>query len=93
MNTNGDCGYPNFLFSENQLSGVIDPQPFIGHTIHDLVFALFCSILTMWKYDDQALSEEVLLRLFSRLSRSAQHHPEDLPEYREAWDRWKTQIK
>ncbi|MGG1575166.1 hypothetical protein [Fictibacillus sp. NRS-1165] len=60
--------------------------------IRSIVFA-FCSILTMWKYDDQALSEEVLLRLFPRLSRSAKHHPEDLPEYREAWDRWKTQIK
>ncbi|MCQ6265088.1 aminoglycoside phosphotransferase family protein [Fictibacillus sp. WQ 8-8] len=102
----GDCGYHNFLFSEQELSGLIDPQTFIGHPLHDLVFA-FCSTaneltqetiipaakqLKMWNYDEQVLNEEVLLGLFTRLARSSQHHPADLPEYLKAWEKWKVLV-
>jgi fructosamine-3-kinase len=99
----GDCGFHNFVFLNDQLSGVIDPQAFIGHPLYDLVFA-FCSSpedltketilgaaenLNTWDGNEQLLYEEVLLGLFIRLARCKLHHPKDLSVYLNAWKEWK----
>jgi fructosamine-3-kinase len=99
----GDCGFHNFLFLNDQLCGVIDPQAFIGHPLYDLVFA-FCSSpedltqetimaaaekLNTWDGNEKHLYEEVLLGLFIRLARCKLHHPEDFAVYLIAWKEWK----
>jgi len=38
----GDCGVHNFIFNDNQLSGVIDPSPITGDPLYDFIYA-FCS--------------------------------------------------
>ncbi|MFD3445624.1 phosphotransferase [Microbacteriaceae bacterium 4G12] len=100
----GDFGFHNFLFSGEQLVGVIDPTPILGSPIYDLVYA-FCStptdlelhtiqpaisLLNNWKpHNEKALFEEILLGLYCRIATSIRHHPEDLPQYIVAWNRWK----
>lgn len=100
----GDCGVHNFLFSEGNLSGVIDPIPLVGPPLYDLVFA-FCSSsddltmetieeavdsLTSWERNDVVLCEEILIGLYIRLARCILHHPNDLSTYVKAWNDWKT---
>ena len=38
----GDTGVHNFVFRQNQLVGVIDPDPMAGPVIYDFTYA-FCS--------------------------------------------------
>lgn len=103
----GDFGFHNFLFSDEQLVGVIDPTPIIGPLIYDLVYA-FCStpndlelhviqpaLSLLNNRQPQAeinLYEEILLGLYCRIATCIRHHPEDLPQYIVAWNRWKTHI-
>jgi fructosamine-3-kinase len=99
----GDCGVHNFLFSEEQLCGVIDPMPIVGEPLYDLVFA-FCSspdnltmetiqtatnYLDLWERNNALLCEEVLIGLYIRFARCTLHHPNDLNEYLKAWNYWK----
>ncbi|WP_020063349.1 phosphotransferase family protein [Bacillus sp. 123MFChir2] len=100
----GDFGFHNFLFDDKQLVGVIDPTPVIGPPIYDLVYA-FCStpsdlelhvigpavsLLNNWQLqNERALYEEILLGLYCRIAASIRHHPEDLPRYIAAWNKWK----
>jgi hypothetical protein len=99
----GDCGIHNFLFENGNLSGVIDPTPILGKPIYDLIYA-FCSspdelkketimlaakALNNAAISEELLCEEVIIGLYIRLSRCAQHHPDDLPEYLKAWNEWK----
>ncbi|XQY90044.1 phosphotransferase [Metabacillus sp. HB246100] len=99
----GDCGIHNFIFTKNQLSGVIDPSPVLGDPLYDLIYA-FCSSphdLTTKTIDGAAtllkctkqisqekLYEEVLIVLYLRLAKCLKHHPSDFQEYLEAWDDW-----
>lgn len=100
----GDCGVHNFLFRQGELSGIIDPIPMAGMPIYDLVFA-FCSSpdelepetiahaaerLPGWEGTFRDLREEVLIGLYSRMSACIYHHPQDLPIYLQAWERWKS---
>ncbi|MEI4804440.1 phosphotransferase [Bacillus sp. FJAT-51639] len=103
----GDFGFHNFLFSDEQLVGVIDPTPIAGPPIYDLVYA-FCStpnnlelhviqpavsLLNNWQPQNEIdLYEEILLGLYCRIATSIRHHPEDLPQYIIAWNRWKVDI-
>ncbi|ENQ3080638.1 phosphotransferase [Bacillus cereus] len=103
----GDFGFHNFLFSDEQLVGVIDPTPIVGPPIYDLVYA-FCStpsdlelhvihpavsLLNNWQPQNEIdLFEEILLGLYCRIATSIRHHPEDLPQYIAGWDRWKAAI-
>jgi aminoglycoside phosphotransferase (APT) family kinase protein len=98
----GDFGAHNFLFENEQLVGVIDPFPVIGEPIYDLVYA-FCStpddldletiapavaVLPTWQSNKQTdLHQEVLLGLYLRIATCMCHHPTDLPQYLEAWQR------
>lgn len=99
----GDCGVHNFLFTDNQLVGVIDPIPLIGDPLHDLISA-FCSSpedltietiesavshLDTWNENHHSLHKYVLIGLFIRLARCTLHHPEDMKDYLVAWDYWK----
>lgn len=100
----GDCGVHNFLFTEDRLSGIIDPTPVIGDPLYDLIYA-FCSspdeltketILSVVNLSaiisdrtEQQLVEEVLIGLYLRIGTCIKHHPNDLQEYLKAWTYWK----
>ena len=100
----GDSGVHNFLQSDGELVGVIDPEPLIGPRIHDLVSA-FCSTpedltyevistaisqLEGEEWSRKKIIEEVLLGLYFRFIRCIYHHPIDLPIYLIAWENWKS---
>lgn len=95
----GDCGFHNFIFTEQLLVGVIDPAPVIGDPFYDLVYA-FCSTpddLTRETIDYamDCLTEKpsgsyelVLICLYLRIALCSKHHPEELPLYLNAWRHW-----
>lgn len=100
----GDCGIHNFIFTEDKLTGVIDPTPVYGEPLYDLIYA-FCSspddltketiqsattlLQTYENKNDSFLYEEVLIGLYFRMGTCVRHHPEDLKEYLQAWDYWR----
>jgi aminoglycoside phosphotransferase (APT) family kinase protein len=104
----GDCGVHNFIFTEEKLTGVIDPTPVYGEPLYDLIYA-FCSspddltqetissaanLLNPYENkNERFLHEEVLIGLYFRMASCVRHHPEDLEEYLQAWDYWKNIFK
>lgn len=100
----GDCGVHNFIFSDGQLSGVIDPAPVIGDPLYEIVYA-FCSspddltketiksaagqLRMKENISEQLLYEAVVIGLYLRLAACIKHHPNDLNDYLEAWNYWK----
>ncbi|MBB6671816.1 hypothetical protein [Cohnella nanjingensis] len=100
----GDFGVHNFLFTDNGLTGVIDPIPVMGCKRYDLLYA-FCSSpdeLTLplllhavrrveegKKVDIRLLSRDMILELYRRMSTCLRFHPEDFPQYLQAWEEWK----
>ncbi|OME75826.1 hypothetical protein BK120_30580 [Paenibacillus sp. FSL A5-0031] len=102
----GDCGVHNFIFSHNELIGVIDPSPIIGPPLYDLLYA-FCSspddlsietlmpafvMLNQSDEDQPRLIEEVIIQLYYRLGICLKHHPHDIDDYLQAWRYWKSLI-
>lgn len=99
----GDCGFHNFIFTEQGLAGVIDPAPVIGDPLYDFVYA-FCSsaddlkketfdsavrYLKAAKGKEQAvLYGNLLIGLYLRIASCSKHHPADLPLYFAAWAEW-----
>ncbi|WP_226537381.1 aminoglycoside phosphotransferase family protein [Fictibacillus halophilus] len=104
----GDCGIHNFIFTEEKLTGVIDPTPVYGEPLYDLIYA-FCSspddlaketiqsaaslLKAYQNKNDRFLHEEVLMGLYFRMASCVRHHPEDLEEYLKAWEYWKNIVK
>ncbi|MDW0118802.1 phosphotransferase [Sporosarcina thermotolerans] len=103
----GDTGVHNFVFHQNQLVGVIDPDPLIGPLIYDFTYA-FCSspddldmetllasfaLLKNVRMDTQRLIEEVVFQLYTRIGICKKAHPHDLEEYLQAWEYWKRKLK
>lgn len=99
----GDTGVHNFVYNESTLIGVIDPSPMVGPIIYDFLYA-FCSspddinietlfssfeFLEQGQIEKSRLIEEVLIHLYCRIGLSVKHHPDDLPEYLQAWNEWK----
>lgn len=103
----GDCGIHNFLISEGNLSGIIDPSPVIGPPLYDLLYAfcsspedltsdtlLYCAnqMKSLGNIQDQELFAEVLIFLFIRMATCIKHHSQDIVEYERAWGYWKTKV-
>lgn len=103
----GDCGFHNFIFNDDQLSGVIDPTPVIGDPVYDLVYA-FCSStddLTKETIDAAAsclstsvireneLYEQVIIALYIRLETCLTYHPDEFEVYLKAWYHWRDIVK
>ena len=104
----GDCGVHNFIFNEQQLSGVIDPTPVIGDPVYDLIYA-FCSspddltketldyamshLMVEGEVDKSFIYEKVMIGLYLRLGACVKHHPDDFEEYLKAWYYWEKVLK
>ena len=103
----GDTGVHNFVFHQNQLVGVIDPDPLVGPVIYDFTYA-FCSspddldmetllasfaLLKNVQMDTPRLIEEVVFQLYTRIGICKKAHPHDLEEYLEAWEYWTQKLK
>jgi aminoglycoside phosphotransferase len=100
----GDTGVHNFVYSDNELRGVIDPSPLIGPRIYDFTYA-FCSspdhldfstllaVFSLWDGNDcfsnERLLGEVLFQLYTRIGVCIKVHPHDLNEYMDAWREWR----
>lgn len=103
----GDCGVHNFIYKEGELTGVIDAAPVIGHPLYDLIYA-FCSTaedlsketidygFSFMDIKNQnsadTLYHQVVIGLYCRLATCLKHHPQDWPNYKEAWDYWRAII-
>jgi hypothetical protein len=103
----GDTGVHNFVYSGNELKGVIDPSPLIGPRIYDFTYA-FCSspdsldfstLMTsysLWNgntcLSQERLVGEVLFQLYTRIGVCIKVHPHDLNEYMEAWREWREHL-
>ena len=100
----GDAGVHNFVYSENELKGVIDPSPLIGPRIYDFTYA-FCSSpdsldmntlmtsFSLWNgntfFSKERLLDEVLFQLYTRIGVCIKVHPHDLNNYMQAWREWR----
>ena len=100
----GDTGVHNFVFSYNQLKGVIDPSPLIGPKVYDFTYA-FCSspdnlnletLLTsfnLWNkkstFTEEQIIYEVVFQLYTRIGVCIDVHPHDLSGYLDAWKLWR----
>ena len=96
----GDLGFHNISHTENNITGIIDPDPIAGHPIYDLLF-MFCS--RPWQFNPDDLDEllkqlskvfpvnlsnsrsYLKIALFKRISSCKKHHPNDLDEYLKIW--------
>jgi hypothetical protein len=99
----GDCGAHNFIFTEGSLTGVIDPTPVTGPRIYDLIYA-FCSTpddlmketiehaANVLLGETKNLEKDVLIILYLRMATCIKYHPDDFPEYLDAWEYWKGQL-
>ncbi|MEH7886594.1 hypothetical protein V7654_20015 [Bacillus sp. JJ1609] len=103
----GDTGVHNFVYSANELKGVIDPSPLIGPRIYDFTYA-FCSSpdsldistlmtsFSLWNGNSslskERLLDEVLFQLYTRIGVCIKVHPHDLNEYMEAWREWRVYL-
>lgn len=102
----GDFGVHNFLFENGSLSGIIDPIPVVGRSLYDLLYA-FCSSpddlhlsvllsavekLNAGPIQTLELVEDTVTALYLRIGTCLVHHPDDLPEYLNAWDCWKLEL-
>lgn len=103
----GDTGVHNFVYNRSTLIAVIDPSPMVGPLIYDFIYA-FCSspddinidtLFTAFGFLEQGcversrLIEEVLVQLYCRVGLCIKHHPNDLTEYKKAWNHWKQLCK
>ncbi len=100
----GDLGIHNLLFKNNDLVGVIDPQPIAGDRIYDYIFfifsdLIFCKDMTMLKlYDDlqneatEKIDALVILVLFDRIIRCVRHNSNNTNEYLKLWENYTYQI-
>jgi hypothetical protein len=100
----GDTGVHNFVYSSNNLLGVIDPSPLIGPRIYDFTYA-FCSspdslnietllpLFALWKRNtpisEERLIDEVIFQLYTRIGVCIKVHPQDLSSYMIAWNEWR----
>lgn len=101
----GDLGIHNLLFKNNNLVGIIDPQPIAGDRIYDYIFfifsdLIFCKDMTMSQLYDELQEEPakkinalVILILFDRIIRCVRHKLDNIDEYLKLWEIYTKQIK
>ena len=88
----GDFGTHNFLFKNNKLTGIIDPETIIGDNNYDILFAICSNPIILKNYtlndiynileeSEEKIKSLFKIILFSRITRSYHHHPNDLNFY------------
>lgn len=90
----GDFGTHNFIENNEKLVGIIDPQPLLGDSLYDILFAI-CSnvgLLKVYSIDELSIlinepKEKIRLLfivvLYARISRALKYHPQDIDTYLE----------
>lgn len=97
---NGDFGTHNFIFNNNEIVGIIDPQSFMGDRDYDIIFAYLSNtkILQDLSYNNffEIIGEKdkninlLTILLYNRIAICIKHHPKDLEKYLAKWDELKT---
>lgn len=88
----GDFGTHNFIENDGKFVGIIDPQPIIGDSLYDILFAICSnvSLLTTYKLDEiyvlinepkEKVNAMLIVVLYARISRALKYHPNDIPTY------------
>lgn len=98
----GDLGFHNFYYNKTKITGIIDPDPIVGHPLYDLCYAfltisqqfsltsfqrLLAKLSKTYPVNRNHYKEYLLIALFKRIYSSRKHHPHDLPAYLEIWTR------
>lgn len=88
----GDFGTHNFIFSNNKLVGIIDPQPIVGDSLYDFFFACVSDtkilkavtldqIFSIPNAPKSKMKSMFLIVLYNRIQRCLKYHPSDLDYY------------
>ncbi|MFI3260829.1 MAG: phosphotransferase [bacterium] len=88
----GDFGLHNFIFENDKLIGVIDPQSVIGDNLYDIMFAIVSNPSILSNLDIEEIANIIeedynkVLNMFKivffcRVSRCLKHHKEDFEYY------------
>ncbi len=88
----GDFGTHNFIFSDDKLVGIIDPQPIVGDGLYDYFFACVSDveilksvtleqIFSIPNAPKSKMKSLFLIVLYNRIQRCQKYHPNDLPFY------------
>ena len=90
----GDFGTHNFIEDNGKFVGIIDPQPVLGDSLYDILFAI-CSnvgLLNTYSLDElyplinepkEKIKAMLIVVLYARISRALKYHPNDIPCYLE----------
>ena len=88
----GDFGTHNFIENNEKFIGIIDPQPILGDSLYDILFAICSniSLLNTYTLDElyllideakEKIKSMLIVVLYARISRALKYHPIDIPAY------------
>ena len=93
----GDFGIHNMLFLDNELTGIIDPQPLIGDPLYDFIFFIFSAskISLLININDiynlipnepkEKINAMITIILFGRIARCIKYNLKDLDYFISLW--------
>lgn len=92
----GDFGTHNFIEKDNKLVGIIDPEPVLGDSLYDILFAFVSNVdilknitlkrlETLLNDDIRKVYAMFVIVLYSRISRCLKYHKEDIDIYMNYW--------
>lgn len=92
----GDFGTHNFIEKDNKLVGIIDPEPVLGDSLYDILFAFVSNVdilknitlerlETLLDEDIKKVYSMFVIVLYSRISRCLKYHKEDIDIYMNYW--------
>lgn len=88
----GDFGTHNFIENNGEFVGIIDPQPILGDSLYDILFAICSNVnllqsITLEKLHSlidepkEKIDSMLIVVLYTRISRALKYHPNDIQIY------------